>query len=623
MDARHRLLFLDFETFYSDEYSLRKIPIPNYILDPRFEVQMCAVKEGAEDAYVIDGPDFPAFLAGCDPAHTTTVTFNALFDNSILAWRYGFVPVRMLDAMGMARALRGHILPSASLERVAETLGVGKKLGTLVKVKGMTRQHIIAAGLWDEFKTYAVQDAELCAKIFFKLYAEFPQSERRLMDLVLRCTVQPRFHGDTELLASHLAEVQLQKSNLLKECGVTVSDLMSSDKFAAALEARGVTVEYKTSATGRQAPAFAKTDQFMADLGDSDDPIVQALVAARLGHKSTLEETRTRKLLSIANLPWPGRCGGTLPIPLRFGGAHTQRLSGDWGMNMQNLPRSVNKASKLRKALKAPAGHKVVTVDLGQIEARLVAWLCGAKGLLQQFADKQDPYAKLAEEIFGYPVNRKVNVIEGFIGKTGILGLGYGCGVDKFFNMVKIMARGMGIDLKGMWTLELAKKAVDTYRRVNRPIQTTWYLLDRVLRTSWLGKTAPYVLGPVTIGHGKVTGPGGVTMSYDNPRYDALTEELYYNYGRLRHKIYGAKLLENIIQFLARIIVMCAALRIADAGYNFVLQAHDELAYIVRDDEVDKVKELVHMEMTRRPSWAPDLPLTADVGVGQSYGEAK
>lgn len=622
MDASHRLLFLDFETYYSDEYSLRKLPIPNYILDPRFEAQMVAVKEDNQAPIVIDGPDIAAYLSGFDPAKTTTVTFNALFDNSILAWRYGFVPARMLDAMGMARSLRGHILPSASLEAVSRTLGVGEKLGTLVKVKGMTRQQIIAAGLWNEFKKYAAQDVELCAKIFFNLYGEFPAAERRLMDLVLRCAVEPRFVGDQQLLASHLGEVQAQKSNLLKECGVAVSELMSTDKFKVALENRGVEIEYKTTPSGRTSPAFAKTDEFMASLADHADPVVQALAAARLGHKSTLEETRTNKLLRIAKLLWPKGLG-TLPIPLRFGGAHTQRLSGDWGMNMQNLPRSVNKASKLRKSLKAPDGSKVVTVDLGQIEARLVAWICGATTLLQQFADKLDPYAKLAEDIFGYSVNRKVQVLEGFIGKTGILGLGYGCGVDKFFNMVKILARAMGIDLKGMWTRELAEKAVGTYRKVNKEIPATWRKLDHILATAWLGKVGPAKLGPVTIDYGRVTGPGGISMQYADPRQDPQTKELWYNYGRFRHKIYGAKVLENIIQFLARIIVMNAALRIADAGYNFVLQAHDELVYIVKDEEVDKVKELVHMEMTRRPSWAPDLPLSADVGVGQSYGDAK
>ena len=156
---------------------------------------MCAVKEDMGAPYIVDGPDFPAFIAQFDPAKTTTVTYNALFDNSILAWRYGFVPNRMLDAMGMARALRGHKLPGASLEVVARTLELGEKGKTLLKVKGMNRAQIIAAGLWPEFKDYALQDVDLCAKIFFHLYHEFPAEERRFMDLVLRCTIRAALHS--------------------------------------------------------------------------------------------------------------------------------------------------------------------------------------------------------------------------------------------------------------------------------------------------------------------------------------------------------------------------------------------------------------------------------------------
>src|ERR1035437_9289396 len=97
-----------FECYYDNDYSLRKMPTPNYILDPRYETIMCAVKANDGPHTVIDGPDFPDWLAQFDPAITTTVTFNALFDNSILAWRYGYVPHTLIDAMGMARALPGH-----------------------------------------------------------------------------------------------------------------------------------------------------------------------------------------------------------------------------------------------------------------------------------------------------------------------------------------------------------------------------------------------------------------------------------------------------------------------------------------------------------------------------------
>jgi hypothetical protein len=94
-------------------------------------------------------------------------------------------------------------------------------------------------------------------------------------------------------------------------------------------------------------------------------------------------------------------------------------------------------------------------------------------------------------------------------------------------------------------------------------------------------------------------------------------------FGGRKFKIYGASFLGNIIQFLARIIVMNAALRVADRGFNFQLSAHDEPVYIVRDDMVPLFERLLRRELTRRPSWAKNLPLTADVGHGQSYGSAK
>jgi DNA polymerase len=634
----HRLLFLDFESYYDDLYSLKKMPTPNYILGDKFEVSLCAVKEGFDGKpFIVDGPDFGDFLAGYDPTVTTTVTFNALFDNSILAWEYGFVPATMLDAMGMARALRGHELRhGASLAAVSKALGLPDKGDALVKVKGLTRAQIIALGLWNEFKNYALRDVENCAGIFQILLPEFPRSERRLMDLVLRCAIEPVFQLDVPMLKAHLDQVRLDKAALLTNCGLTDAVLLqSAPKFKAALEALGVFVETKVTPSGRKAPAFAKTDQFMADLQEHPDPQVQALAAARLGFKSTIEETRCEKLLSIAQLPWHRYrngnprlfSGGTMPIPLGYGKAHTHRLAGEWGMNMQNLPteRSSKGKSRLRRSLIAPPGHKVVTADLGQIEARLGAWLCGDETLLTEFRDKKDPYNQLGSEIFGFQVNRKnpAHLIEGFIGKTGILGLGYGCGVDHFFDMVQKMARAQELDLGDRWTMDLATKSVTAYRRRYHRIASGWRRLDYLLGTCWLGSVGPSRFKCVLIGKGCVELPSGLYLHYDNPRRDDLSGELWYTYGKQHHKLYGAKFLENIDQAVARVVVMNAALRLKDRGYRFRLQAHDELVFIVPDEQVDEAKVIIHQEMVRSPSWAPDLPLTADVGVGQSYGEAK
>src|SRR5262249_1480163 len=135
---RSHLLFLDFETYYDNaSYTLKKMTPAEYILDPRFEMIICAVKADNGPHQIIDGPDFPAWLAQFDPKVTTTVTFNSLFDNAILAWQYGFVPQTMIDAMAMARALDGHLLSRFNLATLAEHVAkLSPHLG--LKPKGNT-----------------------------------------------------------------------------------------------------------------------------------------------------------------------------------------------------------------------------------------------------------------------------------------------------------------------------------------------------------------------------------------------------------------------------------------------------------------------------------------------------
>lgn len=681
---KKHLLFLDAETFYDSKsgYSLRKMPTPNYILDPRFEEIIWAVKvmdlsppsiasaelnarfnpTPSEEHHTIDGPDFPDFLAQFDPDLTTTVTFNSLFDNSILSWRHGFVPHTMIDVMGMARALLGHELRGFSLREIADFLYLGAKGTALSKMDGLHREQIIDMGLMPEFKQYAIQDNYLCEQIFLRLYPQFPWAERRLMDMVLRCCVEPRFRTDVPMLEKHLEDVRAAKQLLLEDAnGIDPKIIMSTPKFKAELEKHGVEVEMKLSpTTGKETPAFAKTDEFMEKLQEHADPMVAAMAAARIGLKSTLEETRTEKLLSIAQQDWSRWHARTelynqtngwraatptfMPIPLRYGGAHTHRLSGEWKMNMQNMPtvRGSKGKSKLRQSLIVAEDETVVTCDLSQIEARLAAWICGCKRLVDEFANKLDPYSQLATDIFGYPVNRKLKhpdgtlvfPIEGFIGKTGILGLGYGAGKDRFDTMVITTARKDELDISKIYSRALGDKAVDSYRSRYYEIPGGWRTLDYAVQTVWLSGSGTFKFGPVEISYGNVLLPSGLSLRYAEPcsrvGEDGRTEYRY-RYGKFWHTLYGAKLLENIVQALARIVVMNAALRIRDRGihtinpmdYRFVLQAHDELVFIVKKINLDAAKKIILEEFTRRPSWAKDAPIDADLGEGASYGAAK
>jgi hypothetical protein len=625
-----RLLFLDFETYFDKAYSLRKLTPPEYILDERFETICMAAAWNYEPVQFIDGPDCKAWLDKIDQAQTITVTYNALFDNCILAWRYGFIPWQMVDAMGMARCLLGATLRSLSLESVSNHLSLGVKGDTLKSVAGMHREDIFNAGLWDAFRQYCMNDVELTRKIYLRLQADFPGKEWPVLDYTLRAAVQPQFHTNVDMLRSHWAEIKAAKQVLVDSAQVQgcysqqKSEVLGSASFLKLLAEHGVEVEMKEGKAGH-IPAIAKTDDFMVKLQEHEDPIVQALAAARLGLKSTIEETRTERLISIASAF--AKHGGVplMPIPLRYAGARTHRFSGEWKINAQNFPRG----SKLRQSLMAPPGHSVLVGDLSQIEARLVAWLAGAKMLLHTFASGGDPYKTMAAYIFKVKVDR-VSPFQRFIGKAAVLGLGYGMGADKFYHSVVRTARIQAMDmaLLANWTPELAKDAVNTYRIVNVETKHLWYRLNMYLDGPWRGIGGPTRLGPMVVGYrkgapgyGYIQGPTGVEIRYFNPR--VIGTDYFYSWGGAPSRLYGAAALENISQHLAGVLIKGALVRMKANGYLFAHQVHDELVYVVPTDKLTEVAALLMKELTFVPTWAKGLPLAAEVKAGPNYGDVK
>lgn len=630
-----KFLTIDFETYYDKEYSLKKMTPAEYILDARFETICVAVQVDDGPVQTLDAPEFTRWLAQFDPKQTVTLTFNSLFDNCILAWRYGFIPVRMIDGLGIARYSLGHKLRSLSLENIAKHLGLGAKGHELASMLGVRRAQLnVDPARKAAFYEYAAQDVRLLKGIFRTLAPEMPVTELQVIDLVLRAAVAPVFQPNIELLKKHYDNIVAEKDALYESAGLAKEDLRSDEPFCAALKLCGVECEMKMTDKGNLKPALAKTDNFVKELQEHDDPQVQALVAARLGAKSTLEEKRSERLINIASLPWAALYGAPrMPIPLRYSGAHTRRLSGDWRINMQNLPAGRGgKSTALRDSLEAPEGYEVVVGDLGQIEARLTAWLTRAP-LLDVFNQGLDPYKYMASTVFSTRYDA-VTPDQRQIGKAAVLGLGFGLGADNFYVKTVAAARMNGQDITGFFDEALAKKTVYAYRASQKPTVEFWEMLNQILQTNWLGLGQPIRIGPggvVEIGHGYAKGPGGLTMLYQTPygpqypnplpyprgRYD----EIYFEHGGKRKKIYGAAFLENLIQFLARIVLFNAAIRMAKLSYNFALTCHDELVYVVPIGS--GVGDLLHIELTRRPSWAMDLPLKADVKSGPSYGRAK
>jgi hypothetical protein len=620
-----KTITLDFETYYDQEYSLRKMTPVEYILDPRFEIIGCAVKDD-DFAVWMSKDGLRRYLKGL-PEKVVVVSHNALFDMCILAWRMNYVPHLMVDTLGMARAWLGHKLKSLSLDAVATHYGVGAKGTTVHKVMGMTGAAIRAAGIYDEYAQYSCNDADLCYTIYRKMIGEgFPAREIAVMDTVLRCAVKPRFVLDQTLLAEHLHATMTMKQDLLARCGMSSrDDLMSNDKFAAALQSMGVDPPTKISlVTGNEAYAFAKTDQAFMELEEHENPEVQALVSARLGVKSTIEETRTQRLMNIARLQWPDGTTGKLPMALRYSGAHTHRLSGDWKLNMQNLPSRGN--NRIRRAIKAPEGYKVIAPDASQIEARLAAWFSGCKSMVDAFASGADIYSDFASDVFGYPINKTDNPVERFIGKTAVLGLQYQLGWAKFQKTVAMQSKAQ-VGKEVVLSDEEAARVVNTYRRKYQEIPAMWNRLTSLI-PRMTDKNLNEVVGPVIVQHEKIRLPSGLYLHYHDLQFK--NGQWWFTYAGRPKTVYGGKMLENITQALARIVVMDAAVGIrsalADVGYTDAwlnLQVHDELVYIVRDRDAKKMLDIAIKFLSTPPKWGPDIPLKAEGGSGQSYGDCK
>jgi len=638
-----RWIFGDAETFYSKEYSLRKMTPVEYILDPRYETIGWAVCDGDKKSTWMPRDKF----ADCLRVHGNDFAFvshNALFDACILAFRYGIYPKLCVDTMSMARALLMHKLPGGrvSLDNVGGYLGIGKKGSALASVLGMTYDEIERSGRMRGLVEYALNDVEMCRGIYKQLAPQFPPQEFVINHMVIEMATRPQFTIDQEKLHEHLGQILADKESLLDRVGLTREDLSSNDKFAEALRSLGVEPRTKTSlTTGQPIYAFAKTDEFMDELEEHPDPDVQALAAARTGIKSTLEESRTQRFINIAQVTHDGN-NSWMPIPLRFSGAHTHRFSGDWKLNAQNLPSRKNK--KLRQALKAPEGHVVLTCDASQIEARLNAWLCGQRNLLDIFETGGDPYGAFATDIYG------VKVIKGdkttghmrLGGKIAILGLGFGMGRDKFQATWRIQSADAGTPM--FLEIEEAARIVNLYRSKYARIKAQWKIFTDMIPEIANGQAEGKTFGPCVFEKGAILLPSGMRLFYEDLRYETNKEgkkEWRFTYAGKRKKLYGGLTLENIVQSLDRICVIDAAVRVRARfrSANFINQAlhaewvmdglrlahqvHDENVYVVPLEAVEEAKAIVLEEMRRRPAWGPDLPLDAEAGVGPTFGDAK
>lgn len=627
---------LDFETYYAPDFTLSKSTTEQYIRDPRFEAIMVAIKHGDSGTVVFPRDLIPQGLETVDWDNSMVVCHNMMFDGAILGWKYNKFPKVYADTLSMARGLGLQAQVGGSLKALIEW---AQEKGYPIQSKGTE----VVNALGKRYKDFSFPELQAYAGYckndvdgtyqLFKAFMEdkhFPVSELRVIDETMRMYCDPLLMLDSMLLEQHLTDVLNRKDKLLDRVGVSIKEIRSDQKFADLLRQYFIEPPTKVSPkTGKVAYAFSKTDEEFLELKEHEDEDVQALVECRLGNKSTIEQSRTERFIGIA-----GR--GTLPVPLQYYAAHTGRFGGTDKINLQNLPRD----GVMRKTIMAPPGHLLVVADSAQIEARMVAWLAMEHDLLTAFAKGEDIYSLFASDIFGVQVTKK-DKERRFVGKTSILGLGYGMGGAKFQNTLR---RGQG-GVRFQMDIKDATGVVSLYRGKYRNVAALWKQGTSALKGLVAGEIAAFGRpGVVTMAvpdaldeMPRVILPNGMCVRYIGLREEMGDKGPQFAYqvkeGRRVYetRIYGGKLTENVVQALARIVITDQWMKIKTRAIKervfhrspVVGQVHDELICCVPEAAAEDMKAIMLEEMHRAPAWAEGLPVACEADIAERYGDAK
>lgn len=613
------LVTLDFETAYGAKLKLgfKHQTTQQYLCDPRFEIIGVATKiNNAPTIWGVGRQE--AHLKAIDWGNSVLIAHNALFDASILSWHYGIKPKHICDTLSMARALHG-VDAGGSLKALAARYNIGVKGDEVVHAENKFLRDFTAEEL-ARYGDYCRNDVDLTYDLYWLLKNRVNRVERALIDMTVRMHSEPQFTLDRFVLDGHLRQIQLAKEEMLYVNKVTRDDLMSNDKFAALLRRLGVEPPMKDKKPTKRTPnptgqtyAFAKVDEGFKALLEHPNPKIQNLCAARLGHKSTLEEKRTERFINILD-----ECEA-LPAPLKYYGAMTGRWAATDKINLQNLPRG----SMLKKAITVAEGYCIVGADLSNIELRVGLYFAGQMEKVNLLGSGADLYKDFAASVFDVAYD-EVDDDQRFIGKTSQLSLIYGTGPGKLRGAIKTMS-GKDIGEKE------SQRIVDLYREEYYKVVRAWaqgkVVLDFLRRHAQEkangnglvleGGYGTDALSLEVYGLYGIKFPSGMFLLYPDLQEAEGSRELTYYTRKGRTRIYGAKCFQNVTQGLARCVMGEAMVRI-HKRYPVALTIHDAVYCVVPEEEAEEARRFIITELRKEPAWAPGIPLDAEGGYGKN-----
>ena len=579
---------IDFETYYDDEYSIRKTSQWGYVHDERFDAYLVAIHNDTAD-WVGDPKDCDWSLC-----HDKLVlAHNAGFDSSVFY---------RLQAMGVVPA---DIVPKgwACTADMAAYLRVKRDLKTAVRVlldrkrskavrsnmKGKTYADAIAAGMEDELVEYGGDDARDCWDLWSGFRDKWPLHEQET-SRILRDGGRYGIQADVDLVDAGIKTLSKIRDDALiaMPWSTTHEDKpLASSKIREQGRIDGIPVPASLAATSIDA-------QNWEDKYSDEFPWVAAIRNYR----------RTNTFYKkVDNLKSGVDDDGVFHFNVKYFGAHTGRGSGGnqyaeagGKFNIQNMPWSEMFGVNIRNMLVARPGHVLMVADYNQIEARYLLWLVQDSAFLDVLRKEGNLYQAYAKVRGWYDGNDLEADDKQLYKRTKVtvLQLGYQSGAAKFKATAKSM---FGID----FTDEEAQGIVSTYRADNPKIVEHWWSHHRWLRHSARHKDPTH----------EVALHSGRDLVYFEPHFKGRDVWVNRVRGEAAKKYYGGKLTENEVQAATRDI-MCDGRRAVEAArpeYRCLFDAHDEVITEIPLDCAEERAEEISSLLTTSSPWAEGCPI--------------
>ncbi len=573
---------VDFESFYAKDFDISSLGAWHYLNDPRCDIYLMGVA-GDGISWAGHPKDFDwSLLDG-----KSIVAHNLSWDGLVLAKlaRDGVTPADVKFAGGGCTAnLSVYLGAPRNLAGAArELLGVDVTKDLRAWMKGKTWQDAVDAGRADELRDYVLRDARTCFDLWQGHSHLWPDHERELAHLTMTAgwkgvCIDRDF---AERAAASLDRVMWQARN----------DIPWADGDAAVLSIKALGEHCRANAIPPP-PSTSEDDPACAAWEDKYGEQFPWVAAMRNFRKANMLREKLRVMTDRIR-PTDGCMG----YGMKYFGGHTGRWSGDARFSVQNLPKGEMFGADLRGCIVPRPGREFIVCDLSQIEPRVLAWLCGDTVLLDQLANGVPLYDAHARATMGWTGGnlKKENPDIYALAKARVLGLGYQCGPAKFVEVARIMA---GITI----TPQVAARTVEAFRGSNRKITALWNRLQNDFRRSAGGDFVVELPSGRKLTYRDVSSSGGWTARVER--------------GGRRIPFYGGKLLENLVQAVARDVFAESLLRLHRVGVEVVFHVHDEAVCEVSPGTDPREIERI---MSITPDWLPGCPLAAEAVVTTRY----